>query len=677
MGHLIGELDAPDIGVICGYFVLVIGVGIWASCSNRGSVGGYFLAGRSMNWILVGASLFASNIGSGHFIGLAGSGAASGIAVAVFEISAITTLVILGWVFVPVYTISGVYTMPEYLKKRFGGVRLQIYLACMALFLYIFTKISADLYAGAIFIDQAIKINLYPAIIILLIISGLFTILGGLTAVIWTDFIQTILMLIGACYLMIAAFLKVGGFQSMIHAYFNAVPNTTRIVQFEPVVNSQPYPPLPVDSGNKFAQCGIPPADAMHMFRDIEDNDLPWTGVVFGLTISNVWYWCTDQVIVQRTLSAKNLTHAKAGCLLAGICKLLPLWLLIFPGMISRILYPDEVGCGDPEICLRTCGKTSGCTDIAYPRLVLQLLPTGAKGLMLAVMIASLVSSLTSIFNSSSTLFTMDIWRRIRPRARSAELMIVGRVSTLVLICISVAWIPVVKSSGELFHYIQSVTSYLAPPVCVVFLMALFCPRFNELGAFVALMVGLCIGLIRFIWESVYPRVPCGNTAEPTLAQLFIYKLHYLHFSVILFIISGFVGWAVSICTKPPPAKNIDRLTFWSRFQPKKEGQPVLDVNGLNEAADHQIVDTTPQIHAYADMLQDEPEGEPSVKRRPWYMRAIFWVCGIETNPHDDRETVVEELTLSIDEEPKLALINEISAVVLLSAVAIMWGFFA
>lgn len=660
MDHLVGELDAPDVGVVVGYLVVLIAVGIWASCCNRGSVGGYFLAGRSMHWALVGASLFASNIGSGHFIGLAGSAAAAGVAISVFEISATFALLLLAWVFVPVYTACGVYTMPEYLKKRFGGVRLQIYLACMALFLYIFTKISADLYAGGVFIDQAIKINLYPAIIVLLLISGFFTILGGLTAVIWTDFIQTILMMVGAFYLMIAAFVKIGGFDAMVEGYFNAVPNTTLTYRDNTFNNTPPVapvPPFPNGTSGKYSRCGIPPPDAMHMFRSIEDPEYPWTGVIFGLTISNVWYWCTDQVIVQRTLSAKNLTHAKAGCILAGVLKLLPLWLLVFPGMISRILFADEIACGEPALCQRICGKPGGCTDIAYPRLVLRLLPPGAKGLMIAVMVASLVSSLTSIFNSSSTLFTMDIWRRIRPHAGSAELMIVGRVSIVVLIGISVAWIPIVQSSGELFHYIQSVTSYLAPPVCAVYLMAMFWSRFNELGAFVSLMVGLVIGLIRFIWEAVYPKPNCGEEQTITTAQLFILKLHYLHFGIILFAVTLLVGWATTITTKPPSLKNTEGLTFWTRHSQKPQ---------LPEGAER--TGTTDR--------QDDKESSRSLKMRPWYMMAVYWVCGIEST-QSNQSTVVEEIDLNIDEKPKSMLTNEIAALVLIAAVTFTWGFFA
>ncbi|VDP74524.1 unnamed protein product [Echinostoma caproni] len=616
MALIVGSLDGADIGVIVGYFAVVIGVGVWSSCCNRGSVGGYFLAGRSMNWALVGASLFASNIGSGHFIGLAGAGAASGIAVGVFEL-------------------------------------------------------SADLYAGAIFIDQALNLNLYLAIVMLLIISGLFTILGGLTAVIWTDAIQTVLMVVGAVYLMISAFLHVGGFHNMVTAYFNAIPNTTRLYrQRDPIIGLNNVT-LPNGSGDNYVMCGVPTEDAFHMFREVEDPDLPWTGVIFGLTISNIWYWCTDQVIVQRTLSAKNLTHAKGGCLLAGILKLLPLWLLIFPGMIARILFVDEVGCADPAVCKSVCGKERGCTDIAYTRLVLKLLPSGARGLMLAVMIASLVSSLTSIFNSSSTLFTMDIWRRFRPRARSAELMIVGRLSTFALIGISIAWIPIVQSSSELFHYIQSVTSYLAPPVCS--------------GAFYSLIVGLVVGIARFVWETVYSRSVCGELREETLALKMITKLHYLHFGVVLLFISTTVGVVVSLFTKPLPEKYVSPvtqhdtmgMTYWTRnFKPDVTRHTGEEIDG-QEFTVEQTEDPT-CIHAFEAVYPDEtiaPEVTPT--KYPWYKRIAYWICGIETTPTTENDTVIEELTLSIDEEPKWVIFNEISAVVLLVAVACLWGFFA
>ncbi|XP_014866309.1 PREDICTED: sodium/glucose cotransporter 1-like [Poecilia mexicana] len=468
--------NAADISVIVIYFLVVLAVGVIAMVrTNRSTVGGFFLAGRSMVWWPIGASLFASNIGSGHFVGIAGTAAASGIAIGGFEWNALIVVVILGWLFVPIYIKAGVVTMPEYLKKRFGGQRIRIYLSVLSLFLYVFTKISADMFSGAIFIKEALGLNIYVAVIALLAITALYTVTGGLAAVIYTDTLQTVIMVIGSFILMGFAFNEVGGYANFETRYMAAIPtNTTNIS----------------------AECYEPRKDSFHLFRDPVTGDLPWPGLVFGLTIQATWYWCTDQVIVQRCLSAKNLSHVKAGCILCGYLKLLPMFLMVFPGMISRILYPDVVACVIPEECMKHCGASVGCTNIAYPKLVVDLMPNGLRGLMLSVMLASLMSSLTSIFNSASTLFTMDIYTKVRRRAKERELMIAGRVFIVVLIGISIAWIPVVQSaqSGQLFDYIQSITSYLTPPVAAVFILGIFCKRVNETVSFL-LLYRLCWSL--------------------------------------------------------------------------------------------------------------------------------------------------------------------------------------
>merc|ERR1719195_1282403 len=448
-----------------------------------------------MNFVLVGASLFASNIGSGHFIGLAGTGAASGIGTSGFELSAIFYLIFLGWCFIPVYMSSGVFTMPEDLRLRFGGQRIRVYLSVLALLLYVFTKISADLYAGALFITESTGFEgdglIYISILILLAIATLFTVAGGLAAVIWTDFIQTVLMIIGAIVLSALAFTHedIGGYESLIDKYFSAV--ATIRASKEP---------------NGTELCGAVPGDAMHLLRSAApgQSDLPWSGMVFGLAVSSIWYWCSDQVIVQRALASRDLTHAKGACILAGYLKLLPLFIMIFPGMAARVLFTDEVACADPEECLRICGSRSGCTNIAFVKLVTELMPVGARGMMLAVMLAALMSSLTSIFNSSSTIFTMDIYPRLRARPSEVELLLVGRLFVLVLVAISVVWIPIIQASqgSQLFNYIQSITSYLAPPICAVYLLAF---------------------------------------------------------------ISGLITVGVSLVTPPPPPASLHRLTYWSR----------------------------------------------------------------------------------------------------------------
>ncbi|MEQ2168816.1 Sodium/glucose cotransporter 1 [Goodea atripinnis] len=281
-------------------------------------------------------------------------------------------------------------------------------------------------------------------------------------------------------------------------------------------------------TGNISEKCYQPRQDAFHLFRDPINGDLPWPGLVFGLTIQATWYWCTDQVIVQRCLSAKNLSHVKGGCILCGYLKLLPMFLMVFPGMISRILYPVE--------CQRHCGASVGCTNVAYPKLVLDLMP--------------------KVFNSASTLFTMDIYAKIRHKAKEKELMIAGRVFILVLIGVSIAWIPVVQSaqSGQLFDYIQSITSYLTPPVAAVFLLAIFCKRVNETGAFYGLIIGLPIGLSRMITEFAYGTGSCVN---PSNCPDIICGVHYLYFGMILFLVSCIIIVGVSLMTKPIDDKHV------------------------------------------------------------------------------------------------------------------------
>ncbi|XP_059682678.1 sodium/mannose cotransporter SLC5A10 isoform X3 [Gavia stellata] len=478
-----------------------------------------------MAWWPIGASLFASSEGSGLFIGLAGTGAAGGIAVTGFEWNATYALLALAWVFVPVYISSGIVTMPEYLQRRFGGERIRMYLSSLSLLLSIFTKISTDLYSGALFVQVCLGWDLYLSTVLMLVVTGLYT---------------------------IAAFNEIGGYPNLEEAYLKAmpskiVPNTT---------------------------CHLPRADAMHLFRDPVSGDLPWTGMTFGLSIMATWYWCTDQVIVQRSLSAKSLSHAKAGSILASYLKMLPLFVIIMPGMISRVLYPDAVACVDPEECVRVCGAAVGCSNIAYPKLVVELMPSGLRGLMIAVMMAALMSSLTSIFNSSSTLFTMDIWRKLRPGAGERELLLVGRVVTVVLVALSVVWIPILQSSsgGQLYVYIQAVTSYLAPPVTTVFILAVFWPRANEQGAFWGLMAGLALGLARMGLELAHPTPRCG---VPDRRPWLLTDIHYLHFAVLLCTATGAVVVGGSLLTPPPPLARLKDLTWWTLS--REPPQPSVD----------------------------------------------------------------------------------------------------
>uniref|UniRef100_A0A3Q3M358 Sodium/glucose cotransporter 2 n=1 Tax=Labrus bergylta TaxID=56723 RepID=A0A3Q3M358_9LABR len=557
-----GTINNPaDICVIVGYFVMVIGVGIWSMFrSNRETVGGYFLAGRTMSWGPVGASLFASNIGSGHFVGLAGTAAASGIAVGGFEWIALFIVLLLGWLFVPVYLTAGVITMPQYLKKRFGGTRISLYLSVISLFLYIFTKISVDMFAGAVFIQQALGWNIYVAVISLLCITALYTVTGGLAALMYTDTVQTFVIIAGAFILSGFSFVEVGGYSALLDKYSAAKPSNVSSIDPQ----SYSIPP----------HCYTPRQDAFSLLRDPIAGDLPWPGVLFGISIVGSWYWCTDQVIVQRCLAARSLTHVKAGCIMCGYLKLLPMFLMVFPGMVSRVLYPDEVGCVVPEICKQVCGTAVGCSNIAYPKLVVSIMPNGLRGLMLAVMLAALMSSLASIFNSSSTLFTMDIWTRIRPQATERELIIVGRVWVLCIVAVSICWIPVVQAaqSGQLFDYIQSISSYLAPPIAAVFLLAVFIKRINETGAFWGLIGGLLMGLCRMVPEFWFGT---GSCIFPSNCPVLICGVHYLYFAIILFFCTSVLVLVVSYCTQPTDDQHLHRLVFSLRHS--KEERKDLD----------------------------------------------------------------------------------------------------
>ncbi|MEQ2184046.1 hypothetical protein GOODEAATRI_003914, partial [Goodea atripinnis] len=420
--------NAADITVIAGYFLMVISVGVW-----------------------VGASLFASNIGSGHFVGLAGTGAAGGIAVGGFE-----------W--------------------------------------------NVDMFSGAVFIQQALGWNIYVSVIALLLITALYTVTGGLAALMYTDTFQTFVIIAGAFVLTGFSFAEIGGYSALLTKYSSAIPSN--------------FSSLDTQRYNISSQCYTPRPDAFSLLRDSTAGDLPWPGVVFGMTIGGIWYWCSDQVIVQRCLAARSLTHVKAGCIVCGYLKLLPMFLMVFPGMISRILYP------------------------------------GLRGLMLAVMLAALMSSLASIFNSSSTLFTMDIWTRIRPLATERELIVVGRVWVLCIVVISICWIPVVQAaqSGQLFDYIQSVSSYLSPPIASVFLLAVFVKRVNEMGAFWGLIGGLAMGLCRMLPEFWFGT---GSCIFPSQCPFLICGIHYLHFAIILFSCTSVLVLLVSFCTEPIEDKHV------------------------------------------------------------------------------------------------------------------------
>ena len=534
------RLDVKDYSILGLYFVLVIIIALVSTFIKRSrkTTEGYFLAGKSVPWWGVGASLFASNIGSFHFIGLAGSGAAVGVAVISYEWSAVWILLLLGWYYVPVYLKANVFTLPEYIEKRFNSKVLRIYFSVLALFLFCFTKISVDLYSGAIVLESTFEINFYISTLILLVVTGAYTIFGGLAAVIYTEVVQTVLMLVGALILSVISLIKVGGISGLYQKFPTTFNNSF--------------------DNRTFNTC-FDPNESFHIFRPLSDPQFPWLGIIFGLPISGIWYWCTDQVEVQRVLSAKDKQHAQGGTLLAGFLKLTILLLIVFPGMIARVLFTEEVACKD-------------CSNKAYILLILNLMPSPLRGLMVAVILAALMSSLASTFNSSSTLITIDVWKYIRPKAGNKELIIVGQVVVVFVIIVSVAWLPViqVEQNGQLFVYIQIINAYLAPPIAATFTIGISWKRANKWGAMVGSFVGLLLGVIKLILDLVY-GVPDTLSCEKDNRPAFV-NINYLYFAIILLFVSAIPNVIVSLLTPRAEIENLHNYVFnWRNLIPYDE----------------------------------------------------------------------------------------------------------
>ncbi|XP_042121967.2 solute carrier family 5 member 4-like isoform X1 [Peromyscus maniculatus bairdii] len=534
-----------DTLVMTSYFFLVLFFGMWAVLSQRrGTVEDFFLAGQNLSWWLMGISIYSSNTGSGHYMGLAGMGAASGIAVGALEWNTIFTLFVLGWIFVPMYSKAEVVTLPEYLKKRFGSLRIQFFSVCFFI-LYISSRISMEISFGAMYLKMVWNTDIYQTVLIVVTITGLYTITGGLAAVACVEALQAGIMLFGSALLVAYAIQEVGGYQGLVNKYSQAIPNVTQ-------------------QGNWTAkpQCYMPRPDAFHIFRSCVSGDIPWPALILGATTVSLFYGCADQISVQRLLAGKSRLHMKGGCLLYGYLKLLPMFLMVMPGMISRILFPDQVACVVPSECQKFCGRRTGCSTLAYPVLVLGVMPSGLKGFMMSTVCASIMSSLTSIFNSSSALLTLNIYTRIRPTATEKEIMVAGRFFVIILLAVTIVWIPTmeVASSEALFEYMLVFKSCLTPSVTAVFLLAVFCKRVNEQGAFWGLTLGTTIGVFRLLAEFLYGPSTCEGGRK---CPKFICGLHYLYFGFLLFLITILIILAISLATKPIRDEHLHGLC-WS-----------------------------------------------------------------------------------------------------------------
>ena len=523
------------------YFVLLVGI-VWWSSKKQDTTADYFLAGRNVGWFVIGASLFASNIGSEHVVGLAGQGATSGMAMAHYELHA-WIMIMLAWVFVPFYYRTGVYTIPEFLEKRFGPTARWI-LSCVSLVAYVFTKVSVTVYAGAIvfstllpgtFTGVADLINnvlgttgdaawtggdaaFWCGAILTVVLTGLYTVFGGLRAVLYTDSVQAILLLIGSICITVIGLEKLGGWGEL-----QAVAKEN--------------------------------ADAFSLWRPWNDPDFPWLGILIGSPIVGIWYWCTDQYIVQRTLSAKDLTNARRGALWGGILKVSPVFLFLIPGMIGWALHHEGI-----ITIPQRAGGLNG--DAVFPTLVSSLLPTGLRGLVIAGLLAALMSSLSSLFNSTASLFTVDIYEKIRPGMPEKHLVRVGRFATIIVVIAGLIWIPVMAkiSDGGLYQYLQNVQSYLAPPITAVFLLGLFWTRTTSAAAVWGLVIGFALGLGKTLIQAVWGAGE-GKYDNPAFLA-YIGDFNFLYFASILFVICLVVIVIASLLTKPPDEAHIMGLTW-------------------------------------------------------------------------------------------------------------------
>jgi len=491
------------------YFSILLGIAWWVVKQKQKSPEDYFLASRNVGWFLVGASIFASNIGSEHLVGLAGTGAESGVAFGHYEIQA-WIILMLGWVFVPFYTRATVFTMPEFLERRYDE-KVRWFLSLFSLVGYILTKVSVTLYAGGVVFQTLMGINFWTGALIILVITGLYTILGGFRAVVYTEAIQTIILIAGSAVVTLIGLDKIGGWSAL-----------------KEIAGSEHF----------------------NMWKPVSHPEFPWPGILFGAPIVGIWYWCTDQYIVQRALAARNETQARRGTIFAGYLKLLPLFIFIIPGVIAYALSKSG------QLQLES-------SDQAFPTLVMTLLPAGVKGLVAGGLLAALMSSLSSVFNSCSTLFTVDIYEKIRPGSSDRHLVIVGRIATGVVVFLGILWIPFMKYiSGTLYKYLQSIQSYISPPILCVFLLGLFSKRINAKGALAALVSGFVLAMLRIALELKKASLS-GILYE-------FANLNFLYFCICLFVLCSGITIIVSLLSSKPPLEKLKGLTYGTLTEKNK-----------------------------------------------------------------------------------------------------------
>ena len=507
-------LETLDWFVLGAYFFALILVAVWVVVQKNKNTEDYFLAGRNVGWFVIGASIFASNIGSEHVVGLAGTGFESGTPMAHYELHAWIVL-LLGWLFLPFYIRSGAFTMPEFLEKRFDS-RSRWFLSLFSLVAYVLTKVSVTIYAGGIVVSELLGIPFWYGAIGVVVFTGIYTVIGGMKAVIYTETLQAIVLILGSIIITYLGLQEVGGWNELRNIVIAESPNH------------------------------------FNMWRPMTDPDFPWTGLLFGGTIVGVWYWCTDQYIVQRTLAANNIKIGRRGAIFGAYLKLLPIFIFLIPGIIAfalSIKYPAVFSIEK--------------ADRAFPMLVKTLLPVGLKGLVAGGLMAALMSSLASVFNSCSTIFTIDIYKKLRPLESEKKLLNIGKIATTVIVILGIVWIPIMEKigGGVMYQYLQNVQSYIAPPVTAVFLLGIIWKRVNAEAAITTLLAGLILLIFRLGSEIYYqPMIASGQVIDNFMFTFA--TVNFSHMAILMFIFSALLCITVSILTSPPDYSKISGLSY-------------------------------------------------------------------------------------------------------------------
>lgn len=539
--------------IIALYFGAIGGVAWWAIRQDSDTTDDYFLAGRNLGWWIVGASIFASNIGSEHLVGLAGSGCTDGVALAHYELHA-WCLLVLAWVFVPFYMRSRVFTMPEFLERRFSATNRWV-LSLISLVAYVLTKIAVGIFAGGIVfrtllpelsvdLGFAVLDSFWVGSFLAVVATGIYTVIGGLRAVAYTEAIQTVVLVFGSLLVTIYGLQALGGWGEL-----RTVLGSDAFNLWKPLV--------PAGMEGTWAPVREPGRIAWYF-----NAEFPWLGMLFCAPIIGLWYWCTDQYIVQRALGAPDETEARRGSIFAAALKLLPVFIFIIPGMIASALAISGTSPGMQASLIGADGEVLvGQCQAAFPIMVQNVLPVGIRGLVVAGLLAALMSSLAGVFNASSTLFTMDFYSKLRPGASQAQLVWIGRIATATMVVIGLFWIPVIQGAEGLYYYLQSVQGYLGAPIFVVFFFGVFMRRLNAKGCLWSLLVGFGLGLFRLAVDTP-PQLDASFAYTEGSFLWIVHNVYFQYYSLFIFLVSAGVLVGVSYATEEPDEAQIEGLTY-------------------------------------------------------------------------------------------------------------------